>query len=182
MDARIEKTRETLKVALKEVLLEHPEGRIQVEDILLKAHISRSTFYSHYKTVEDLISSIGRDIFHHVFSHSLKSEKTHDFSHTSIFDTNDLITHILYHLKEEKDLIKAISVSKYASLFFDEFRKEFLPIASTLSSIHPKDGIPLALAKASATENFLLALRYWEKEEFERPPEEISSIYFALLR
>ena len=182
MDARIEKTKASLKKALEEVLKAKPDSKIRVEDILEEAHVSRSTFYAHYKTVEDLISSVSEDIFHHVFSHSLKSEKTHDFSNTSIFDTTDLITHILYHLQEEKDLIQAISRSRYSSLFFNEFRSEFAPIASALSSAHPKDGIPLALVKTSATENFLLALRYWEEEDFKEKPEEISKIYFALLR
>ncbi len=182
MDARIEKTKASLKVALQEVLSENPKGKIRVEDLLEKAHISRSTFYCHYKTIDDLVSSVSEDIFHHVFSHSLKSEKGHDFSNTSIFDTGNLITHILYHLKEEKNLIRAITRSQYASLFNAKFREEFKPIASTLSAANPKPDIPLSLAEEAVTEAFLLTVAYWEQEDFLDTPETISAIYFCLIR
>lgn len=182
MDVRILKTKESLKQALTELLKEKPDGKIKVEDLLKKSGVSRSTFYAHYKTVDDLVFSISEDIFHHVFSHSLKSEKTHDFSNTSIFDTSNLITHVLYHLQEEKDLIKAVLLSKYAPIFSEKFREEFRPIASSFSSLHRDESIPLSLEIQKTTEDFLLTLNYWISEDFARSPEEISSIYFRLIQ
>ena len=182
MDARIIKTKESLREALCGLLTEKPDGKIKVEELLEKSGISRSTFYAHYKTVDDLVASISDDIFRHVFSHSLKSEKTHDFSHTSIFDTSNLITHVLYHLQEEKELIRAVLLSKYAPIFSEKLREEFRPIASSFSSLHPHENIPLSLEIEKTTEDFLLTLNYWISQDFSQSPQEIGTIYFALIQ
>ena len=95
-----------------------------MQEIIDKANIGRSTFYSHFETKDDLLKEMCTDIFTHIFSDELKMEKTHDFSR----DNNGLqqkITHILYHLKDSKKDIAGILSCESGELFMEYF-KEYL--------------------------------------------------------
>ncbi len=96
MDKRIIKTRQAIYDGFAKALNNVSYDEMKIEDILKASNISRSTFYAHFKSKEEVLSSINENIFDHVFSHSLKEEATHDFSKSSIFDYNHLLTHILY--------------------------------------------------------------------------------------
>jgi AcrR family transcriptional regulator len=47
-DARVRRTRDALGDALIALMQEKPFDTITVQDVLDRAHVSRSTFYSHY--------------------------------------------------------------------------------------------------------------------------------------
>lgn len=103
MHKKINATTEKIYNAFAEVLLEKAYADVRIQDVLDKSGVARSTFYAHYKTKEELLKSICSTIFGHVFSHSLAEEKSHDFSKSSIFDYKHFITHIFYHLHDEKN-------------------------------------------------------------------------------
>ena len=79
MDKRKEKTINTIYNAFANLMREKDYDDITIQDLLEEASISRSTFYSHYKTKDELLLSISNHIFEHVFSKTLQEEKTHDF-------------------------------------------------------------------------------------------------------
>jgi AcrR family transcriptional regulator len=60
-DRRIRRTRTLLHQALIELILEKGYGRITVQDILDRADIGRSTFYSHYRDKDALLLDGGLD-------------------------------------------------------------------------------------------------------------------------
>ena len=63
MDARIQNTRETLGDALVELMHEKPFEEITVQQVLDRATIARSTFYTHYRDKNDLFLSDVEDFF-----------------------------------------------------------------------------------------------------------------------
>ncbi len=117
MDKRQEKTLKAIYDAFAKLINNKNYDDITIQDILDEANVGRSTFYCHFKTKNDLLLKISNDIFDHVFSNSLKEEKTHDFSKDLLFDYKHLITHILYHLHDERELIKGISYLKETQSF-----------------------------------------------------------------
>jgi AcrR family transcriptional regulator len=56
-DARVRRTRDALGDALVALMQEKPFDTITVQDVLDRAHVSRSTFYSHYSDKDDLLMS-----------------------------------------------------------------------------------------------------------------------------
>ena len=80
MDRRQQKTRNAIFNAFSELLKNKNFNNITVQEIIDKANIGRSTFYSHFETKDDLLKEMCTDIFTHIFSDELKMEKTHDFS------------------------------------------------------------------------------------------------------
>ena len=132
MDKRIQKTQHKIYTGFSSLLKKKSYNKITVEDMLKESNVSRSTFYMHFKTKEDVLNSISENIFSHVFSHALTVEQTHDFSHSDIFEYSHLITHILYHLHDEKELITAILASESIEPFLDHMRSNVMPIVDRL--------------------------------------------------
>ena len=184
MDKRIEKTNHQLYEALSRLLKQKPYGKITIEDLLQESKISRSTFYAHFKTKDEVLMSITKMIFNHVFSHSLKEEATHDFSKASLFDYGHLITHVLYHLHDDKQLIEAILSSESKDIFLRDLREEITPIATRaldLGILRSRD-IPKELRISEVTESFVLLMLYWFNNDCTETPETLTTFFFSMNR
>ncbi len=58
MDLRVQKTREAIKNAFKEMVCEMDAHRITVKELTERARIHRKTFYLHYTSIEALFSDM----------------------------------------------------------------------------------------------------------------------------
>lgn len=182
MDKRIIKTEQAIYDGFCEVLSSKDYNEITIDNILKASKVSRSTFYAHYRTKEEVLKSVTNHIFNHVFSHSLSEEKTHDFSKDSIFDYTHLITHILYHLHDEKELVKAILNNSTRELFLSNMRENLNPISKLMiqENLVKNKNVPLPLYISIVTETFILSIDYWFKNNFLDTPEKITNYFFIL--
>src|SRR5512147_2166040 len=55
MDRRIQRTRQSLRAALFELMKKKSYDTISIEEITERANVGRATFYLHYKDKEDLL-------------------------------------------------------------------------------------------------------------------------------
>jgi AcrR family transcriptional regulator len=62
-DRRVRRTRDRLGDALVELLVQKPFDDITVQDVLDRAEVSRSTFYTHYRDKNDLFLSDAEEFF-----------------------------------------------------------------------------------------------------------------------
>lgn len=62
-DARVRRTRDALGDALVALMQEKPFDTITVQDVLDRAKVGRSTFYSHYSDKDDLLMSDAEEFF-----------------------------------------------------------------------------------------------------------------------
>src|ERR1700736_1492303 len=62
-DRRVRRTRDRLGDALMELLVQKPFDDITGQDVLDRAGVSRSTFYSHFRDKNDLFLSDADDFF-----------------------------------------------------------------------------------------------------------------------
>ena len=183
MDKREEKTLNAVYEALRLELGNKEYQDISVSDLLTTAHISRSTFYSHFKSKEDVLVGVCSTIFDHVFSPSQQKEADHDFSGSSHFDYRHLITHIFYHFYDEKSLISALLSSRSgAPIFLENLKERSLPLMSACVKSHTfyKPGIPEEMQTHQLTESFVSLLRYWVSGGCVLTPEEMTD-YFSRL-
>lgn len=182
MHKKINATTEKIYNAFAEVLLEKAYADVRIQDVLDKSGVARSTFYAHYKTKEELLKSICSTIFGHVFSHSLAEEKSHDFSKSSIFDYKHFITHIFYHLHDEKTLVHAILLSQSKDIFLNFLRGELREFATACVENNFVTGknLPKSLKVNSIIENFVLLVEYWDETSFADTPERLTE-YFLIM-
>ena len=177
MDKRILQTREAIHQAFYVALEKKGYAQITIQDILDESGVSRSAFYSHFKSKNEVLLSITSDIFDHVFSHALGEEKTHDFSKTSIMDYWQYIEHYLYHLSEEKKLVNAVLANSCRNIFLEETKEKIDPLSKLIVGEQGNrfGGVPLDLSFSAMTETIILASEYWLRNDCKESPEQIVS-------
>ena len=182
MDKRIIKTQDAIFNAFAVLINNKDYDDITIQDIIDESNIGRSTFYMHFKTKDELLSKISENIFNHVFSQTLTEEKSHDFSKSNIFDYKHLITHTLYHIRDEKDLIKGIMSSKGNDVFLKSFKAYLRNLAdSYFNNYRYSDNIPLELKKELLIDNFIVLIRYWINDGFMETPEKLTDYFVSLI-
>lgn len=182
MDKREQRSLSAIYEALRQVINQKDYEKITIQNIIDKANISRSTFYSHFKDKDDVLDGICVAIFNHVFSTSLHKEKDHDFSKSSIFDYKHLITHIFYHFSDEKDLIKAILSSQGKNIFLKNLKEHIqgLSQACVDSKLIYKEDVPERLQVYQLTESFIGLLTYFVLVDENISPEKMTEYLFKL--
>ena len=75
-DLRVVRTRNAIKNAFEELVLEGPIDRITVKALTERAGINRKTFYLHYDTIEALINNIMNEIMDELFEHHEETPDT----------------------------------------------------------------------------------------------------------
>ena len=182
MDKRILKTKAAIYSSLADLLLEKDFDALSVEDILERSGVSRSTFYAHFKTKGDVLDSISRNIFDHVFSHGLSKEHSHDFSAASIFEYETFFVHILYHLKDEEKLIHAILLSSCKQRFFKDLREKMTSLVHHCihDGLFTRKDVPEDYQVRSIVESFLSLIEYWFATNLSATPETTASYFIAI--
>src|SRR5699024_7122443 len=102
MDRRQQKTKAAIYESFSRLLEKKSYNHITIQEIIDEANIGRSTFYAHFETKDNLLQDICEQIFGHVFSDVQKAEAHHDFSKENS-TLADKLTHLLYHLKEQRN-------------------------------------------------------------------------------
>lgn len=174
MDRRQRKTRNAIFQAFTRLLEKKTYSALTVQEIIDEADISRSTFYAHFETKDELLKAMCTDIFDHVFCHEIMSEEHHDFSDKDSFQ--DHITHILCHLQEKQQSINGIFSGECGEIFM-RYLKEYLYFVFD-EHIIVKDNIPRDYAMDIAVAAFSETVRWWLKGHSDYTPEEISRFYF----
>ncbi len=176
MDRRQRKTRKAIFDAFTKLLEDKSYSNITVQEIIDEADISRSTFYSHFETKDELLRELCTEIFEHVFSDHLSKEKSHDFS-SSDYDLKEEITHILYHLQDNNRYISRILSCESGEMFMNYFKDYLKKIFSTELNKISTD-IPKEYILNHMVCDFAETVRWWMKND-KYSPEDISRFFFS---
>lgn len=179
MDRRQQKTRAAIFKAFSNLLEVKSFNHITVQEIIDGANIGRSTFYAHFETKDELLKAMCTDIFSHIFSDGLISEKTHDFSCVNK-GLEAKLTHLLYHLRDNKKDVTGILSCESKELFMRYF-KEYLAqmFARYLGEIDieaPEDFIINHLVGS-----FAETVHWWIKKNMDCTPEEVAGYYMSAI-
>lgn len=180
MDRRQQKTRQAIFSAFSNLLERKDFGNITVQEIIDEANVGRSTFYAHFETKDDLLKSMCTDIFHHVFSDDLKQESNHDFSNAEHSFEKE-ITHILYHLQDNRKNLKGLLLCESGEIFMKYFKNylyEMFPSYVQKLSHKAPDDYVLNLAVGSFSET----VKWWITAHEQYSPEQITSFFMEWLK
>ena len=177
MDRRLQKTKQAIFGAFDRLIVKRDYAKISVQNIIDEANVGRSTFYEHFETKDELLRQKCTNLFEHIFSpHG--TEKTHEFTQNSTFEQK--IAHILYHLLDEKYVIKGILSSESGEIFLQYFRNYLLDMVQN-TAITTVD-IPKEFLYNHIVGSFIEAVRWWIKLNFVTNPEDLTKYYlFAIL-
>ena len=183
MDRRQLKTRDAIFEAFGYLLSKKSFSQITVQDIIDKANIGRTTFYAHFETKDKLLKELCIDMFTHVFSDSLSTEDTHDFSKDA-GKPHTIITHILYHLLDNKRNIVGILTFESGELFYGFFKQFFNELTSKqlISGRTWKEKeIPTDFIINHISSSFVGMVQWWLDNKLQQTPEQLSNYFMSVI-
>lgn len=183
MDRRQQKTRDAVFEAFSILLSNKSFSKITVQEIIDKANVGRTTFYAHFQTKDDLLKEMCEDLFAHVFSDDLHSESTHDFS-MKTGNPHGIITHILYHLLDNKRNIIGLLTSESSELFLSFFRQylnTLLAVRLLQQVNQSKEIVPYDFLVNHISSSFVGAVQWWISGKLRQSPEELAEYFMAAL-
>lgn len=179
LDRRQKKTRDAIFHAFSTLLEKKRYENITVQAIIDKADIGRSTFYAHFETKDELLRTMCTDIFHHVFTEKPSREADHDYSAGSQ-SLEQKLSHILYHLKENKVNLKGILAGESGGLFMRYFKEYLADLFERYKDDFHAD-IPADFLQHHLVGSFAEAVKWWIAGDTEYSPEEIAGFYMAVI-
>jgi AcrR family transcriptional regulator len=156
VDRRAHRTRDALGDALVELMHQRPFSRITVQDVLDRAGVGRSTFYTHYRDKDDLFLSDVEDFWEMVSS---MLERTGEDSNR-VAPVRELFTHVAEAKVFRESLVASGKVHDVMELGQGQFARAIEQRLTKLSSAQPARPGQFA-AVAHALSGALFALLGW---------------------
>ena len=176
-DARVRRTRDALGDALVALMQEKPFDTITVQDVLDRAKVGRSTFYSHYSDKDDLLMSDAEEFFESVAMMLSVRGDTSD----RVFPVREFFGHII----EAKTFVDALFSSGKMNDNMELARGLFARgIERRLAELPKGQGIPenerpaIAFAHAGA---LLALLQWWVDRGMKQTPAEMDQLFHRLV-
>ena len=183
MDRRQQKSRNAILNAFEELLTQYNYNKITVQEIIDKADVGRTTFYAHFETKDALLEELCTNMFHHVFSDHLEVESTHDFS-LSEGDSRKIVTHILYHLKDNGATISKLLTGESSDIFLQYFVSYLnkLVVDCLLVGVKRKNPlVPEGFLMNHVSGSFIIMVQWWIKNGMRETPEDLANYFFAVI-
>ncbi len=182
-DKREVKTRQLLIQTFFSLLKEKSYSEITITDLIKNSKVSSSTFYSHFKSKEDIIKAIGDNVLEHVLAEKKKKEDGHDFSKES--DPVSLLSHLFLHLEEDKDdLLSLLHDKEGKNLFYDKMKEGLLPVMESFveCGIIHKEGLQRQFFSLFLSEALTGYLFLWLEKNAGLDAFEASNMFLKLFQ
>lgn len=179
MDRRQQKSRKAIFEAFSLLLEKKRYSKITVQDIIDTANVGRSTFYAHFETKDELLNAICEEIFDHIF------ESLHTDDSCTLKDRNSALSsklsHLLWHLREQKNKISAFLIDENSELFLRYFKQHLTILFADFSNSANKS-IPKAFVTNHYVTSFAETVKWWSSNRMSLPPEVVVEYYMQLIR
>ena len=176
-DARVRRTRDLLGDALIALMQEKPFDTITVQDVLDRAHVSRSTFYAHYSDKDDLLMSDAEEFFESISMalsvHGDKSDR--------VFPVKEFFVHLSDVQPFFKALVKSGKYQENMELARGHFARGIERRLSELprgKSIPPNQLPAIAFTHAGA---LLSLLTWWLDRGMRESPAEMDELFHRMI-
>ena len=176
-DARVRRTRDALGDALVALMQEKPFDTITVQDVLDRAHVSRSTFYLHYSDKDDLLMSDAEEFFEAISmalsAHGDKSDR--------VFPVQEFFIHLSDVQPFYKALVKSGKFQENMELARGHFARGIERRLSELPRaqiIPPNERSAIAFTHAGA---LLSLLTWWLDRGMRETPVEMDALFHRMV-
>ena len=181
-DRRVQRTRRLLHGALASLIHEKPYEGIVVKEILARANVGRSTFYTHFRDKEDLLETSIRDVL----------EQGNTLSPTSERSPGDAILErtfrLFEHIENQRTSLEAPADVRRLAVLHKHLEEELLrSITDELESrpaaqrqnIHK---MPPHLIAQFVASTFVVVLQWWFEREPSFSAREANNVLAALIQ
>ena len=189
MDRRIQRTRQSLRTALLELIKEKGYDSISIEDITERANVGRATFYLHYKDKEDLLL----EEFSEMANEKVRVLSEVPFSAWMPLQ-DDLakksaspLLIVFEHIYENSELYYILLKSEKSSRIVERIRKisteaivKFMETKAKTEPISLHFTVPIEFFAAFFSGALLSIIDWWLEEDMRHTPTEVTSLFQKL--
>ena len=176
-DARVRRTRDALGDALIALMQEKSFETITVQEVLDRAHVSRSTFYTHYSDKDDLLMSDSEEFFE-ALSMALSA---HGDKSDRVFPVKEFFNHLADVQPFYKALVKSGKFQENMELARGHFARG---IERRLSELPRGKSIPTGERSAIAFTHagaLLSLLTWWLDRGMREPPAQMDELFHRMV-
>ena len=183
MDRRQIKTKKAILDAFEHLLKKKSYNKITVKEIIDEANIGRTTFYDHFDTKDAVLDEVCDTLFDHVFYLSSDVKTMHHFSFNNS-DVKTIITHLLYHLKEDQQAITRLLIEQNCDQFLYHFKAYIQSFTTIPNTEMVMDGIviPQDFIRSQLSASFINLMQWWIAHGMKESPEQLANYYCALYK
>lgn len=183
-DRRIQKTQDLLRGALRSLIGEKPYDSIVIKEILDRANVGRSTFYSHFRDKDDLLVSGIHDMLRPVQSPTsvtgTREERILWFS-LPVFEYHYQHRHLGHPGGDRigsrgRAILHEHLRRVLADVIGGVARKEFRAERKETTRQTPPDLLSEYIAST-----FVLVLNWWLAKKMFLPPKEVNNVFRRLI-
>jgi AcrR family transcriptional regulator len=181
IDRRIGKTRQVLQEAMYSLMQEKLYSKITIQDIIDRANVGRSTFYSHYETKDDLLLSCIEHLLEMLNLYIINYlEMNQDTSPRLI-----TVVELFDHIKEKSKIIKGLMKAESADVFFDKVQAFWnKKIEEYLQSKLAKDiepTVPLVILTNHITSTLINLIKWWVNNKMSYTSSQMDQYFQELI-
>lgn len=173
MDRRQLKTRKAIFKAFRTLLEKKRYDHITVQEIIDEADVGRSTFYAHFETKDLLLDAMCEEIFNHIFENDPCPWVGKDS------DLEGVLSHILWHIRDEKNDLTGILISDSGELFMTYFKEHVKKVFEAHINIFKTD-VPKDFLLNHLTGSFAETVMWWISEGMKTPPENTAKYFMKI--
>ena len=178
-DRRIRRTRQLLQDALVALMLEKPYHSISVQEILDRADVGRSTFYTHYRDKDDLLLG-GFDRLLEALGHHMDTGEGSQAGQP-FFPSLELFQHV----QENHRLYKALVWGQGVDLLFKHGQKvlsERIERHLESQGVNQEEiSVPLPVLSSFLAGSLITLLQWWLDNRMPYTPERMAEIFQQLV-
>jgi len=174
-DRRSQRTRRLVNSAFLELLSEKRYDAITVQDILDRAGIGRSTFYSHYVDKDDVHTSLIEDMLERMNQQLSKERGAHGVMPS---------LQLFQHIQDDHKHFRALTAGQTGERLWEAVQAALgKSIEQTLASDATADSpgpVPLPVVSSYLAGAFLNLLKWWVQSGMPYSPEEMDRMFRLL--
>ena len=180
-DRRIQRTRALLHEAIGSLMRERAYERITVAQILDRAKVSRSTFYTHFRDKDDLMMSSLRDLILGALSRQV-SQSAEAAERATAFSLP-----LLQHIHQHRRSGGARLGERGRAILHEHLRQALAQWIAQAMKGDPRRGRPSRSAVAAellarhVASTFVLVLHWWLDEDGASSPTEADRLFRSLV-
>lgn len=177
-DRRVEKTRNAIITAFKEMIIEKDFKQITIKELAERANINRKTFYLHYESMEEILFDLSVELSDQIF----ESLNEKNFFDPDCYDINILVECIDGIINSNYELTRKI-ISSDSYRFFSRNIKDLVKdsfIRKVRSKIKVNEYIMNIVGDYVAS-GFAKVLKDWFEDPGELSSNDIARLVSALI-
>ena len=182
MDRRQKETRAAIFAAFRALLTEKSYGKITVQDIIDRADVGRTTFYTHFETKEDLLKALCEELFGHIVDTPLDSANSRGVYSDKAAPAS-VFCHLLQHLRENDGIAGLLSCES-SEIFLRYFRaslNKLIEIQLVNQGRAINRSIPQDFLINHISGSFVEMVLWWIEGRMARTPEELDGYFRAVI-